>query len=128
MGYAATKHAVVGLSTSLRIEAALAGVRVSVLCPGAVETPIADGGRFGKIITPMDPSARRRMWEMQRPISPEKFARAALNAVARNQAIIVIPGRWKIGWWFYRLLPNLFLNGARLLFAAHKKQLQVPPH
>src|SRR3954447_14933818 len=40
--YAMTKHAVVGLSTALRAEAALHGVRVSVLCPGAVDTPILD--------------------------------------------------------------------------------------
>ncbi len=40
--YAVTKHAVVGLSTSLRPEAARHGVAVSVLCPGSVETPILD--------------------------------------------------------------------------------------
>ena len=40
--YSATKHAVVGLSSALRPEAALHGVRVSALCPGAVETPILD--------------------------------------------------------------------------------------
>lgn len=38
--YALTKHAVVGLSASLRVEAAPFGVRVSVLCPGVIETPI----------------------------------------------------------------------------------------
>jgi NAD(P)-dependent dehydrogenase (short-subunit alcohol dehydrogenase family) len=41
-GYATTKHAVVGLSTSLRGEAARHGVRVSVLCPGLIDTPIKD--------------------------------------------------------------------------------------
>ena len=38
--YSAVKHAVVGLSKSLRIEAAAKGVRVSVLCPSFVRTPI----------------------------------------------------------------------------------------
>jgi NAD(P)-dependent dehydrogenase (short-subunit alcohol dehydrogenase family) len=37
--YSATKHAVVGLSRSLRIEAAVHGVGVSALCPGGIETP-----------------------------------------------------------------------------------------
>ena len=40
--YATTKHAVVGLSISLRAEAAAYGVKVSVLCPSAIETPILD--------------------------------------------------------------------------------------
>ncbi len=38
--YATAKHAVVGLSLSLRGEATLYGVRVSVLCPGIIDTPI----------------------------------------------------------------------------------------
>ena len=40
--YGMTKHAVVGLSVSLRAEAAAYGVRVSALCPGVIETPILD--------------------------------------------------------------------------------------
>jgi NAD(P)-dependent dehydrogenase (short-subunit alcohol dehydrogenase family) len=38
--YATTKHAVVGLSLSLRAEAEHYGVRVSVLCPGVIATRI----------------------------------------------------------------------------------------
>ena len=40
--YAASKHAVVGLSLSLRVEARAYGVRVSVVCPGVIDTPILD--------------------------------------------------------------------------------------
>lgn len=45
----ASKHAIVGLSTSLRVEAAIQGVCVSVLCPGPVETDIVGGGKFGNL-------------------------------------------------------------------------------
>jgi NAD(P)-dependent dehydrogenase (short-subunit alcohol dehydrogenase family) len=38
--YSASKHAVVGLSLALRHEADVHGVRVSVVCPGYVETDI----------------------------------------------------------------------------------------
>jgi len=40
--YAMTKHAVVGLSLSLRAEAAAHGVRVTAVCPGVVDTPMLD--------------------------------------------------------------------------------------
>jgi NAD(P)-dependent dehydrogenase (short-subunit alcohol dehydrogenase family) len=40
--YAMTKHAVVGLSVSLRCEAKTYGVRVSAVCPGVIDTPILD--------------------------------------------------------------------------------------
>ena len=47
--YAATKHAVVGLSSTLRIEAASFGVKVSVVCPGLVDTPILDSTKYVKL-------------------------------------------------------------------------------
>ncbi len=51
VAYATTKYAVVGLSTSLRAEAAPLGIRVSVFCPGYIRTPILDGGgKYGKML------------------------------------------------------------------------------
>jgi NAD(P)-dependent dehydrogenase (short-subunit alcohol dehydrogenase family) len=60
--YCATKHAVVGLSASLRAEAAALGIKVSVVCPGFVETgifrsgPQKDHGRTAS--RAVDPSGR----------------------------------------------------------------------
>lgn len=109
LSYSASKHAVVGLSTCLRLEAAYFGVQVSVLCPGAVDTPIATGGRFGKVLSPLPPAMQRQLWEKTNPIPPETFARSALSAIARNKAIIIIPWKWKLFWWLYRLSPSLTL-------------------
>jgi NAD(P)-dependent dehydrogenase (short-subunit alcohol dehydrogenase family) len=110
VGYCATKHAVVGLSTSLRIEAAAAGVRVSVLCPGAVRTPaLTVESRYGKVLPPIPPEVLRQMVERQRPMSSGRFAEQALRAVARNRAIIVIPAWWRAVWWLNRLSPSLGL-------------------
>jgi NAD(P)-dependent dehydrogenase (short-subunit alcohol dehydrogenase family) len=110
VGYCTTKHAVVGLSTSLRIEAAAAGVRVSVLCPGAVRTPaLTCESRYGKVLPPIPPQVLRELVERQRPMRPEQFAEKALRAVARNRAIIVIPSWWRIVWWLNRLSPGLGL-------------------
>jgi len=110
VGYGATKHAVVGLSTSLRVEAAPAGVRVSVLCPGVIRTPaLIDGGKFGKLLQPVPQETQRDWWERQGPMDPNRFAEKALRAVARNRAIIIIPWWWRIVWWVNRLSPSLGL-------------------
>jgi short-subunit dehydrogenase len=129
VGYCATKHAVVGLSTALRVEAAPARVRVSVLCPGVIRTPILDGGKYGKMLHPLPPDLMRRYWERQRPMPPDVFAREALRAVAANQAIIVIPSRWKVFWWLNRLSPSLGLYIGRLAFDQWTKLLNkhLPP-
>jgi short-subunit dehydrogenase len=129
VGYCTTKHAVVGLSTSLRIEAAAAGVRVSVLCPGAVRTPaLTCESRYGKVLPPIPPEVLRRLVERQRPMSPERFAEQALRAAARNRAIIVIPSWWRIVWWLNRLSPSLgFYLGRKSLEIVKRTAERSPP-
>ncbi len=41
-GYAASKHAVLGLTRSAAAEVASAGVTVNAVCPGYVDTPMTD--------------------------------------------------------------------------------------
>jgi short-subunit dehydrogenase len=106
--YAATKHAVVGLSRSLRVEASFDDIRVSVLCPGAIRTPIlVGGGKYGKSYANLSQEQERRMWDRVRPMSPEVFAKKALAAVAKNKAVIVIPSWWKLMWCVDRLFPSV---------------------
>ena len=129
VGYCATKHAVVGLSTALRLEAAPAGVRVSVLCPGPVRTrALLDGGKFGRKVQPIPPDVLKSITELQRPIQPGQFAERALRAVSRNKAIIVIPFRWKIAWWLYRLSPGLglYLGAKGLALFKHTLERSLP--
>lgn len=50
-----------------------------------------------------------KMLERFRPMAPGQFARKALNAVARNEAIIIVPSWWKLFWWLNRLSPALLM-------------------
>ena len=73
--YTASKHAVVALSKALRLEAERHGIKVSVLCPGAIRTPILTGGQYGRInITGVSDEELLKLWERWRPMAPEKFA------------------------------------------------------
>ncbi len=121
VAYTTTKHAVVGLSESLRAEAAKTGVRVSVICPGVVRTPILEGGgKYGKMLIDIPPEKVRRMWERLRPMSPNIFAEKVLHSVAKNKAIIIVPSWWKLFWWINRLSPSL----ARFLAQRHFQKMQ----
>jgi len=106
--YAATKHAVVGISKALRIEAREYGIRVSALCPGVIRTPILRAGEFGR--TNLNAEGEQKMmafWERLRPMDPRAFARKTLREVARNVPIIIVPSWWKVLWWVERLSPAL---------------------
>jgi NAD(P)-dependent dehydrogenase (short-subunit alcohol dehydrogenase family) len=122
VGYCMTKHAVVGLSTSLRIEAAAAGVRVSVLCPGSVRTPaLTCESKYSKVLPPIPLEVLRKLVERQHPITAERFAEQALRAVAKNRAIIVIPSSWKVVWWLNRLSPSIGLYLGRISMGIVKR-------
>ncbi|MFI6847340.1 SDR family NAD(P)-dependent oxidoreductase [Kitasatospora sp. NPDC050467] len=108
--YVTTKHAVVGLSHNLRAEAAQLGVRVSVLCPGVIRTPFIEGGAYGREVEGVTGEQTKEMWEEKKPISPEEFAKKALDAVAKNQGVIIVPGFWKLFWWLFRISPSFCLN------------------
>ncbi len=122
-----TKHGVVGLSLSLRGEAAPAGVRVSVICPGVIRTPILDGcGRYGKMLVEMSTDQRQQMselFEKLRPMPPHLFARKVLDAVAKNRAIIIYPRWWRVFWWINRISPALGISLAQKSFRRNLKKL-----
>jgi len=108
--YAATKHAVVGLSNGLRPEAALHGVRVSVICPGSVETAILDRPVDADLpITRSAPVTARQYLAVvkQRPVPADRFAERALRQVARNRGVIVEPPSARALWYLHRLSPRL---------------------
>jgi len=126
VAYTTTKHAVVGLSKSLRAEAAQMGVRVSVLCPGVIRTPILEGGgKYGKMLIDIPPEQMRQLWEKLKPMSPNLFAKKVLKSVAKNKGIIIVPSWWKVYWWINRLSPSLGIFLSRKRFQKLQKELGI---
>jgi len=107
--YATTKFAVVGLSLSLRAEAASLGVRASVACPGFVQSGIYEAATIAKVDA-------RRLWEkVPFPLmSAERAAARILRGVERNEAVIVFPFYARLLWWLGRI------NGA-LMAPLHRR-------
>lgn len=102
IAYAATKHAVVGLSLTLRAEAAPRGVRVSVVCPGLVETPITQAAKI------IGPTRERVIAELPFKLhSSDRLATVVLSGITRNRPIITYMTPARISWWLHRLSPAL---------------------
>jgi NAD(P)-dependent dehydrogenase (short-subunit alcohol dehydrogenase family) len=128
--YATTKHAVVALSRALRAEAHSRGVRVSVLCPGVIRTPLMQGGKHGVFLGPMSEESQRALFleflERFRPMAPPLFARKVLEQLARNKEIIIVPAWWRVFWWLERAFPALSSFLARKGFERGRELLQAP--
>jgi NAD(P)-dependent dehydrogenase (short-subunit alcohol dehydrogenase family) len=106
--YSMTKHAVVGLSTALRAEAASFGVRVSVVCPGFVQSGIYEAATMINM-------EREKFLENIpfRLVEAERAAQIILRGVARNKGVIVFPFYARLFWWLHRLHPGLLSPLAR---------------
>lgn len=107
--YSSVKHAVLGLTTALRVEAAASRIKVSALCPGVVDTPVVKhhtsrGLRRARLIngTPF-------------MLSPQRVAQAALKGMKRNRAVIPVGLDSYLPYWANRYFPETY---SRLMMAS----------
>jgi len=127
--YVAVKHAVVGMSLSLRGEAKAHNVNVTVVCPGFTDTPILDSTGPDDLPKPTslrEGSARESAQRMGKLYSPDALAQDILRGVDRKKAFVVAPRQARLIWRLYRIMPVPFaaiagLGGRR----EHKRMVGV---
>lgn len=105
--YCATKHAVVGISASMRYELSGHKIGVTTLCPGYVQTPIMDNLKLvGKLDTPR---VREKVaGEMKRNrLTAEMVAVRTLKAIRNNEAFVTIGRDARAAYLGKRFAPGL---------------------
>ena len=102
--YSTTKHAVVGLSTSMRAEGADRGVNVSVVCPGFIDTPLKRVSTFLGV----DRSKMLANFPFKFH-DPKYCARVLLRGVRRNKAVITVTPFAAFAWLLFRFSPSLMI-------------------
>ena len=107
--YGATKHAVVGLSSVLRIEGAEYGVRASVVCPGLIDTPLLESTKY----VDFSPDALVRI-TTKKAMDPTKAARVVLRGVDRNRFFIMVSNTAQVYWRVHRFAPRTSLRLGQL--------------
>ena len=102
-GYAASKHALHGFFDALRAELWKDGIKVTMICPGFVQTNISFNALTGK------GEKHDEMDQTQaNGISPESCARSIIRAIKRDKEEIYIGGREKYAVFLKRFFPGLF--------------------
>jgi NAD(P)-dependent dehydrogenase (short-subunit alcohol dehydrogenase family) len=100
--YVATKHAVVGLSRSLRVEGRAAGIKVNVICPGFIETRIFQNAELANV--DRDRAVETIPFRLL-PVSDA--AQEILRGVARDQGVVIFPVQMRLLCALDRLAPGL---------------------
>jgi NAD(P)-dependent dehydrogenase (short-subunit alcohol dehydrogenase family) len=103
-GYSASKHALHGFFDSLRAEHRSQGLRVMLVCPWFVDTPIEDGA-LGPDGRPAGSGARTGV---RTPARPEDVADAIVGAASRNRRLLLVPRQARFAYLVARLAPALF--------------------
>lgn len=104
--YVASKHAVVGLSNTLRLEGRDLGVKVSAVCPGHIKTAIFNDSKMVNI-------DRKKVLEALAKIpgiTPEECATEILKGVEKNKALIVVTALAKFLYLVQRISPDLSMK------------------
>ncbi|MHB8218713.1 MAG: SDR family NAD(P)-dependent oxidoreductase [Acidimicrobiales bacterium] len=103
--YVTTKASVLALSQCLRADWGPAGVGVSAICPGVINTPIVETTRYlGARADQRDVARITALFS--RGHSPDLVARAIMGAVEHNRPVVPVGIESHLGWMLHRLLPT----------------------
>ncbi|HEY8523639.1 MAG TPA: SDR family NAD(P)-dependent oxidoreductase [Acidimicrobiales bacterium] len=100
--YIATKAGVLALSQSLRGDWRPRGVGVSAVCPGMVDTGIAERTRY---LGRQADEREKTIAGFRRARSPEVVARDVVRAIREDLTVVPVGWDGRLLWWVHRLLP-----------------------
>jgi NAD(P)-dependent dehydrogenase (short-subunit alcohol dehydrogenase family)/pimeloyl-ACP methyl ester carboxylesterase len=109
VAYSTTKAAVLMLSESMAVDLAREGIKVTVVCPGFVNTGIAASTTY----VGRDAEAQRRLREhaaksyRRRNYSPERTARQIVTAIRRGKGVVTVTPEAKLLLALDRFAPAL---------------------
>jgi NAD(P)-dependent dehydrogenase (short-subunit alcohol dehydrogenase family) len=128
--YCTAKHALVGLSLSLRLEGADLGVKVSCVCPGFVRTSIYQNAQIAGVTLPAGTDREQLAGALTKMMAPSRAAQVILDGVARDKALIVFPAsmRWarRVNYVFPGLVDWILVRQLRQ-FRKYRTAAPVAP-
>jgi NAD(P)-dependent dehydrogenase (short-subunit alcohol dehydrogenase family) len=104
--YVTTKAAVLALSRCLRADWRAAGVGVSAVCPGVIDTAIIDHTRFRGERARPETVDRLRDTFARRGHPPSKVADAIVDAIRRQRAVVPVGAEAWVAWMLRGLVPS----------------------
>jgi NAD(P)-dependent dehydrogenase (short-subunit alcohol dehydrogenase family) len=113
--YSGAKFGLRGISEVLRFDLERHGIKVSLVCPGAVNTGLVDTVQIvGAGLSPQEFRDLKAGFR-RRAVTPEKAARAILRGVKRDQYLVFTSNDTRLGHWFQRKFGFVYERAMRRL-------------
>ncbi len=101
IGYATTKHGLIGFTRTLAIEMMDSNVHIHLVCPGFIGTKLFENATYNAI------DKKSMLPDIQQMMSPEDAANRILNGIERKRQWIIFPLYVRILWWVEWFFPTL---------------------
>ena len=115
--YAASKHAVYGLSEVLKMELSDTEVQVTTVCPGVINTPIVANRRNMAASVGVEQISRLQQYYQSKGCDPELVAESMVQAVQQGRDLVLVGPFAKLIFQLRRLsvglLRRIVLKDAR---------------
>jgi NAD(P)-dependent dehydrogenase (short-subunit alcohol dehydrogenase family) len=113
--YSASKFGLRGVSEVLRFDLRRHGIGVSLVCPGAVRTPLVGTVEIVGVDRD-DPEVRKLIARFERhAVAPEQVAAKILEAIHRNRYLVFTSRDIQLGHWVQRKFAPPYEWAMRLL-------------
>jgi NAD(P)-dependent dehydrogenase (short-subunit alcohol dehydrogenase family) len=113
--YSASKFGLRGVSEVLRFDLRRHGIGVSLVCPGAVDTPLTETVEIAGVDTGGAAFRRLRAGFRKSAASPEQAAAAILKGVRRNRYLVHTSTGVRLLYLLQRTFPPLYVLIMRLM-------------
>lgn len=102
-GYAASKHALNGLFSTLRAELLGSGVHVMILCPGFTKTNLQTRALDGNGTITKHPQSK-----VGKESTPEIVAEAVFKGATKEKRLLLLTPVGRMTYQLYRIAPGLY--------------------
>ena len=106
--YSAAKFGVVGISEVMRYDLEEYNIGVSVVCPGAVETPLKQTVEIIGVDNNDPDVIRLKERFSERAVTPEKVAKLIINGIKKNKFMVITSFDIKFLYWCKRNMSPLY--------------------
>ncbi|WP_028921661.1 SDR family oxidoreductase [Pseudonocardia acaciae] len=123
--YSASKFGLRGVSEVLRFDLREHRIGVSLVCPGAVRTPLTETVEIVGVDRD-GPELRRALERFRRhAVTPEAAARAIVKGIRKNRYLVYTSADIRLVHLAQRLCPPLYVAAMRALGVAMRRALPV---